>query len=266
MTEKIALAVNGACGRMGQRVIALALADPRFRLVAACDLPGHEGLDKDAGVVSGLAPCGVAVAPQLPLEPRPDVVIDFSSPEGTLWLLGACTARRIPIVVATTGHTASQLESIRAAAHETAVLKAANLSLGMNLLMSLLRQAATSLKQQDYDVEIVEKHHRFKKDAPSGTALALAHIIQQSMGQTKLRHGREGMVGERPHDEIGLHAVRTGDNVGEHNVYFSALGETLELTHRASSRDCFATGALEAARFLVGKPAGTYEMSDVLGL
>ncbi len=146
------------------------------------------------------------------------------------------------------------------------MLKAANLSLGMNLLMSLLRQAATALKEQDFDVEIVEKHHRFKKDAPSGTALALAQIIQRAMGHTTLRHGREGMVGERPHDEIGLHAVRTGDNVGEHNVYFSTLGETLELTHRASSRDCFVKGALEAARFLVGKPAGTYEMSDVLGL
>lgn len=266
MTHPIALAVNGACGRMGQRVIALAHADSRFKLVAACDLLENNGQGHDIGDLCGLRPLGIQVTPQLPLDVRPDVVIDFSSPEGTLWLLGACKARQIPVVIATTGHSASQLEEIRSAAHETAILKAANLSLGVNLLLQVLRQVGTALKGQDYDVEIVEKHHRFKKDAPSGTALALAHAIQQVMGQTKLRHGREGLVGERPRDEIGMHAVRTGDAIGEHNVYFSTLGETLELTHRASSRDCFARGALAAAAYLVGKPAGSYEMSDVLGL
>jgi 4-hydroxy-tetrahydrodipicolinate reductase len=266
MNDSIALAVNGACGRMGQRVVALALADARFRLVAACDLHEHPAQGKDLGAVCGLPPQGIKITPQLPLEPRPDVVIDFSSPEGTMWLLGACASRRIPILVATTGHSAAQLEDIRAAAHETAVLKAANLSLGMNLLVLLLGQAAKALKGQDYDVEIIEKHHRYKKDAPSGTALHLAQVIQQAMGQTRIRHGREGPVGERPGDEIGIHAVRTGDNVGEHDVYFSTLGETLQLAHRATSRDCFVRGALQAARFLAGKPAGWYEMSDVLGL
>lgn len=266
MTETIALAVNGACGRMGQRVLALAYADPRFRIVAATDLLQHPGQGQDAGELCGVGPKGLKVTPQLPSQPRPDVVIDFSSPEGTLWLLGDCANRRIPLVVATTGHSPAQLEEIRAAAHQTAILRSANFSLGVNLLLKLLAEAAAALKGRDYDVEIVEKHHRFKKDAPSGTALALAHLIQQKMGQPKLRHGREGLVGERPHGEIGLHAVRTGDAVGEHNVYFSTLGETLELSHRASSRDCFARGALEAAQFLVGKPAGTYELSDVLGL
>lgn len=266
MTERIALAVNGACGRMGQRLIAVALADPRFHLVAACDLHEHSAQGKDVGEVCGIESTGIKISPQLPLEHRPDVVIDFSSPEGTMWLLGACTSRHIPIIIATTGHTPAQMEDIREAAHETAVLRAANLSLGMNLLAQLLAQAAKALKGQDYDVEIIEKHHRFKKDAPSGTALHLAHVIQQAMGHTKLRHGREGQIGERRSDEIGIHAVRTGDNVGEHSVYFSTLGETLELAHRATSRDCFVRGALEAARFLAGKAAGWYEMSDVLGL
>ena len=142
----------------------------------------------------------------------------------------------------------------------------ASLSVAVCVLYRLVSEAARLLAGQDYDVEIVERHHRFKKDAPSGTALQFARVIQEAMGQTDLRHGREGLVGERPAREIGMHAVRGGDNVGEHTLVFSTLGETLELTHRAHSRDCYARGALQAAKFLADRPAGRYSMADVLGL
>src|SRR5262249_35761074 len=136
----------------------------------------------------------------------------------------------------------------------------------VNLLMQLVRQAAAVLRGRNFDVEILERHHRFKKDSPSGTALHFARIVQEAMGQTELRHGREGIVGERPASEIGVHAIRVGDNVGEHTILFSTLGETLELTHRAHARDCYARGALQAARFLADREPGWYSMKDVLGL
>src|SRR5262249_12139240 len=180
--------------------------------------------------------------------------------------LPACADRRIPTVVATTGHTPAQRAAIEEAAHETAVLMAPNMSLAVNVLMILLRDAAEMLRGRDFDVEIVERHHRFKKDAPSGTALHLAKIIQGVQGDMALRHGREGLPGERPPEEIGLHAVRVGDNVGEHTVIFSTLGETLELVHRAHARDCYARGAIQAAKYLAGRPPGRYTMEDVLGL
>jgi 4-hydroxy-tetrahydrodipicolinate reductase len=202
----------------------------------------------------------------LPADQQLNVMIDFSMPEGTMAILPTCVQRRIPIVVATTGHSPMQKANIEEAAHETAVLMAPNMSLSVNVLMNLVAQASKMLRDKGFDVEILERHHRFKKDSPSGTALHLARIIQESMGQTHLRHGREGLVGERPAHEIGIHAVRVGDNVGEHTVIFSTLGETLELTHRAHARDCYARGALQAAKFLADRPAGRYSMNDVLGL
>ena len=181
-------------------------------------------------------------------------------------ILPVCAARRIPLVVATTGHTPEQKSQIEEAAHDTALLMAPNMSLSVNVLFQLVKQAAELLAGKDFDVEIVERHHRFKKDSPSGTALHFAHIVQEAMGQSELRHGREGLVGERPRGEIGMHALRVGDNVGEHTIIFSTLGETLELTHRGHTRDSYARGALLAAKFLAGKPAGRYSMDDVLGL
>ena len=157
-------------------------------------------------------------------------------------------------------------EAGEAAAHETALLMAPNMSLAMNVLMKLVRQAGAVLRGRDFDVEVLERHHRFKKDSPSGTALHLARLLQEAMGQTDLRHGREGLVGERPAGEIGIHAIRVGDNVGEHTVVFSTLGETLELSHRAHARDCYARGAIQAAKFLADRPPGRYTMEDVLGL
>ncbi len=181
-------------------------------------------------------------------------------------VLPICLEREIPLVVATTGHTSAQREEIEAAAHHTAILMAPNMSLAVNVLMKLVRQAAGVLKDRGFDVEILERHHRFKKDSPSGTALHFARIIQEAMGQTELRHGREGLVGERPSHEIGVHAIRVGDNVGEHTIIFSTLGETMELTHRAHARDCYVRGALQAAKYLANRPAGRYTMNDVLGL
>jgi 4-hydroxy-tetrahydrodipicolinate reductase len=263
---KTLLGMNGACGRMGLRIIQLAHQEKDFELAAALEYEGNPNQGRDIGEIAGLGNLGVPVRSDIPLEDRLDVVIDFSTPEGTMKILKTCLARRIPLVVATTGHTPSQKQEIEEAAHETALLMAPNMSLAVNLLMKLAGQAGAVLRDKNFDVEILERHHRFKKDSPSGTALHIARIIQDAMGQTELRHGREGIVGERPPHEIGVHAIRVGDNVGEHTVVFSTLGETLEITHRAHARDCYARGAIQAARFLATKPAGRYTMNDVLGL
>jgi 4-hydroxy-tetrahydrodipicolinate reductase len=263
---KTVIGVNGACGRMGLRIVQLAHEDQELAVGAALENPRHPQIRRDIGEVAGIGDIGVPVTGDVPVDRRLDVMIDFSMPEGTQAVLKTCTARRIPLVVATTGHTPQQRKEIEAAAHETAILMAPNMSLAMNVLMKLLAQTAEVLKGKDFDVEICERHHRYKKDSPSGTALHLAKIVQQAMGHGKIRHGREGLVGERPRDEIGIHAIRTGDNVGEHTVIFSTLGETLELTHRAHTRDCYVRGALQAAKFLANRPAGWYAMSDVLGL
>jgi 4-hydroxy-tetrahydrodipicolinate reductase len=260
------IGINGAAGRMGQRLVHLALDDRDLTLGAALEAPGHPLIGRDIGEVAGLGPLGIPLLADLPPGQRLDVVIDFSMPEGTMAVLPLCVERRIPLVVATTGHTPAQRQEVEAAARVTALLMAPNMSLSVNVLFELVRQAARLLAGKDFDVEVVERHHRFKKDAPSGTALHFARIVQEAMGQTELRHGREGLVGERPRHEIGLHALRVGDNVGEHTIIFSTLGETLELSHRGHTRDSYARGALLAAKFLAGKPAGRYTMKDVLGL
>jgi 4-hydroxy-tetrahydrodipicolinate reductase len=263
---KTRVAVNGACGRMGQRIIALAQEDGHLQVVAAVDSPRHPNQGRDAGELASVGPIGVRVTAELPLDVQPDVAIDFSTPDGTRDIVKACEGRKIPIVVATTGHTDAQRKEIEAAAHATAVLFSPSMSLVVNLMFKLVRDTAVALRSKGFDVEIVERHHRFKKDSPSGTAMHFARIVQEAMDIPELVHGREGMVGERPAGEIGVHAVRAGDNVGEHTIIFSALGETLELVHKAYSRDSYARGALLAAKFLANRPAGRYTMTDVLGL
>lgn len=263
---KTTIGINGACGRMSLRIAQLAAADPELKIGAALEAAGHPGLHQDFGEIAGLGKLGVPVQSELPLQPRVDAIIDFSLPEGTMSVLPLCVERQIPLVVATTGHTPEQRKEIEAAAHHTAILMAPNMSLTVNLLFKLVRIAGEVLRGKNFDVEIIERHHRFKKDSPSGTALHFARIIQEAMGQTEVRHGREGVVGERPRDEIGIHAVRVGDNVGEHEIIFSTLGETMELVHRAHSRDSYAIGALQAAKFLAERPPGRYTMNDVLGL
>jgi 4-hydroxy-tetrahydrodipicolinate reductase len=263
---KTIVGINGAAGRMGQRLVCLICEDDELTLGAALETAHHPRQGQDIGEIAGLGKLSVPLRAELPNEQRLDVLIDFSMPEGTMTVLPWCVGRRIPLVVATTGHTAAQRQEIEAAAHYTALLMAPNMSLSVNVLFQLVRQAATLLAGKGFDVEIVERHHRFKKDAPSGTALHFARIVQEVMGQTRLQHGREGLVGERPPGEIGMHALRTGDNVGEHTIIFSTLGETLELVHKGHTRDSYARGALAAAKFLAGKQAGRYTMNDVLGL
>ena len=263
---KTVLAINGACGRMGQRLVALAREDPDLTVGAALDAPRHPNLGRDAGELAGLGTLGVRVAADLPADPRIDVVIDFSSPAGTLAVLKTCETHKLPLVIATTGHEKPERDAIDAAAHHVAVLHSPNMSLVVNLLFKLVKDGATALMGKGFDVEIVERHHRYKKDAPSGTAMHFARIVQEAMGQEKILHGREGLVGERTANEIGVHAIRAGDNVGEHAIIFSALGETMELIHKGTSRDSYAVGALMAAKYLAGKPAGRYSMKDVLGL
>ena len=262
---KTHIAINGACGRMGQRLVALAKEDPQLQVVAAIDWAKHPLQGNDAGEAAGVGRIGVPIAGEIALGTRVDCLIDFSTPEGTMTVLPVCVGRKIPIVVATTGHTDAQRAAIEAAAHDTAVLFAPSLSLVVNLLFRLTRLAAEALKGKGFDAEIVERHHRFKKDSPSGTAVQFAKIIQEVQGG-RFVHGREGMIGERQPDEIGLHAVRGGDNVGEHAIIFTTLGETLELVHKGHSRDSYTRGALLAAKFLANRPAGRYTMNDVLGL
>ena len=262
---KTHLAINGACGRMGQRLVALAKDDPELAVVAAVDSPNNPHVGRDAGELAGVGPIGVPVTGELPLSIRPHCVVDFSAPPGTMAVLGTCASRKLPLVVATTGHTDAQRREIEAAAHDTALLYAPNMSLVVNLLFKLVRLTAEALDGKGFDPEIIERHHRFKKDSPSGTAMHFAEVIRDVQGGTFV-HGREGLVGERPAGEIGIHAVRGGDNVGEHTIVFSTLGETLELVHKGHSRDSYARGALAAAKFLATKTAGRYTMADVLGL
>ncbi len=263
---KTIVGINGAAGRMGQRLVSLMCEDHELALGLALDAANHPRMGDDIGEVAGLGKLAMPLRADLPVEAHLNVVIDFSMPEGTMKVLPWCVAHRIPLVVATTGHSPEQRREIEAAAHHTALLMAPNMSLSVNVLFQLVRQAAQLLAGKGFDVEIVERHHRFKKDAPSGTALHFARIVQEVMGQSELRHGREGLLGERPPTEIGMHALRTGDNIGEHTIIFSTLGESLELVHRGHTRDSYARGALLAAKFLAGKPPGRYTMNDVLGL
>jgi 4-hydroxy-tetrahydrodipicolinate reductase len=251
---------------MGQRLIALAAADKGFAVAAAIDRADHPMLGQDAGFVAGAGALGVKLSATL--DSPADVVIDFSSPAGTLAITRTCREQKLPLVVATTGLERAELEEVRAAAAEIPLLWSPSMSLAVNLAMKLSAVAACALKDHPtgVDVEIIERHHRFKEDAPSGTALKFGQIIADVMGQNRQQHGRHGRPGQRPHGEIGYHAVRTGDNPGDHAIIFGLLGETLEISVRATGRDCYAHGALAAAKFLVGKPAGLYGISDVLGL
>ena len=254
---------------MGRRLVALAAADPQLVVAAAIESPGHVQLGQDAGTLAGIAPLGVALSAGLSgpnAGGAVDVVIDFSVPTAAETILDSCLAQRLPLVLATTGLTAPQIDKLRAVAGQIPLLWSPNMSLAVNLTMKLCEVAAQALADKDADVEIIERHHRFKEDAPSGTALKFGEVISRIMGQTAQAHGRRGRPGKRPHKEIGYHALRVGDNPGEHTIVFGMLGETIELAVSASNRDCYAQGALAAAKFLAGKPPGLYTMNDVLGL
>jgi len=254
--------IHGATGRMGARLIQLIREDPALALGSAIDRPDHPGLGQDVGPMVGLGPIGV------PLADRPsgpvDVAIDFSTPAATLSFATACADRGTPLVVGTTGFEPGQKATLERLGDRIPILISPNLSRAVNLLMRLVGDAARALGDSA-DIEVVERHHRFKKDAPSGTALRLAEIAAKAIGSDRMVHGRHGLVGERPRGEVGLHALRTGDNPGEHTVVFGLMGECLELSHRALNRDGFARGALDAAKFLAGRPPRLYTMDDLIG-
>ncbi|MFH1227483.1 MAG: 4-hydroxy-tetrahydrodipicolinate reductase [Planctomycetota bacterium] len=264
----ITLAVNGAAGRMGLSIIRLAAVSKDFKLVLAADRADHPQSGKDVGLMAGLGkPLGVKLVPLSPggeaakrlqrdgalrSQPKPafgkkaDVAIDFSLPNGTMACLKSCLKHRIPLVIGTTGFDKSQLNQIRKASRTIPCFLSPNMSLGANLLFKLGAQAARTLGP-DYDAEIIETHHRFKKDAPSGTAKRLSESVSEVSKKN-----------------IPIHSLRIGDVVGDHTVVFSNLGERIELTHRVNNRDIFARGAIYAAKFLAAAKPGLYSMADIL--
>lgn len=259
------IGIHGAAGRMGRRLVALAVEDPELRLVAALEHPGHELLGRDAGTIAGAEPLAVPLTERC--DTVPEVMIDFSLPEGMTRAIELCRSQGTALVIGTTGFGDAGERAIEAAAQDIAVLQAPNMSLGVNLLFALAGQIARNLGD-DYDIEIVEAHHRFKHDAPSGTAMGLAQSICDATGKDVSRdlvHGREGDQPRRT-GEIGMHALRLGDVVGRHCVSYATLGEEIQISHQASTRDVFARGALRAAKWLANKSAGRYHMKDVLAL
>jgi 4-hydroxy-tetrahydrodipicolinate reductase len=263
------LVVSGATGRMGKAILELAARDPFFALVGALETPQHANLGKPLSSLSPALPGKVFLRSRLSeISPAPQVLIDFTQPPATLAYLKEAVELKAAMVIGTTGFSDGEKAEIQKAALSIPIVQASNMSMGMNLLFSLVREAALKLGQT-YDVEIVEAHHHHKKDAPSGTALTLGESVAKAWGvplKDVSTHGREGLVGERKAGTIGFHAVRGGDIVGDHTVFFAGPGERLELTHRAQSREPLAQGALRAARFLADKSKGYFDMKAVLGL
>jgi len=262
------LVIAGAGGRMGRALIEMALASGELKLAAALEAPGSPVIGKDAGELVG-RPCGLKIASGLADGvAKGDCLIDFTRPEGTLAHLEQCLKKSMRMVIGTTGFSAEQEERIAAAAGKIAIVKAPNMSAGVNVAFRLVETAARSLGEA-YDVEIVEAHHRHKVDAPSGTALKFGEVISRALGRDLARtavHGRKGEVGERDPKAIGFHSIRGGDVAGEHTVMFIGEGERMEITVRSGSRATYALGAFRAARFLENKERGLYDMQDVLGL
>jgi 4-hydroxy-tetrahydrodipicolinate reductase len=259
--------VCGAAGRMGRLLVQLTAAEPRAALVGAVEAPGHAALGRDAGEIAGVEALGVRVeATYAPA--RASVTLDFSAPAAALAHLETAAAAGAAIVVGTTGLSAAERAHAEALARRTRAVIAPNMSVGVAVLERLIATATTALGAA-FDVEIVEVHHRLKRDAPSGTALRLGEIVAEAQGTPlagRTRFGREGEPGPRGDAEIGILGVRGGDAIGDHTVYFLGAGERLELTHRAQSRECLARGALRAALWLATQPIGLYTMHDVLGL
>lgn len=245
--------MHGCNGRMGQMITNLVKQDEQITLVAGVDT--FTGLQNEYPVFETIEQCDVDV----------DVVIDFSNASAADSVLNYCAAKKIPLVFCTTGLSEKQLEKMKEVSLKTAILKSANMSMGINLLMKLLKDAARVLAPAGYDIELIEKHHNQKLDAPSGTALALADSINEAMeGAYEYVYDRSQVRKKREKKEMGISAVRGGTIVGEHEVIFAGTDEVIEFKHTAYSRSVFGKGAVEAAKFLAGKPAGMYDMSDVI--
>ena len=265
----IRIAITGAAGRMGKTLVeALSLTDD-LQLTAAIDHPDSSLIGSDAGEIAGVGRIGVALSPSLDdVVADFDVLIDFTQPALTVENVATCRAAGKRIVIGTTGLSDDQKAVLQEAGRDIGIVFAPNMSVGVNLVLQLLQMAARVLGDE-VDIEIIEAHHRHKKDAPSGTALRMGEVIAETLGRDLKEcavYGREGFTGERPRQVIGFETIRAGDIVGEHTAMFAAMGERVEITHKASSRMTFARGALRAAQWLAGRDAGLYDMLDVLEL
>ena len=259
----------GAAGRMGGRVVHALAESKELTLGGAFERPDHPAVGQDAGSRAGLQPLGVRIAASLDeVIEQGDVLIDFTIPSASVSHLEKVAKRGKAAVVGTTGFDEAQRKTIQSLGGSLRAVVSPNMSVGVNVMLRLAAEAARLLGP-DFDVEILEAHHNLKKDAPSGTALALARTVADSLGRDLKEigvFGREGLIGERKKGEIGIMSLRAGDLVGEHLVMFAGVGERLEMIHRAHSRDNFARGALRAARWVLTQPPGIYSMADVLGL
>lgn len=261
--------VCGAAGRMGKTLVTLLTQTDGAQLVGAIEAAGNATLGKDAGDVAGVGTLGVKVTDDYAALAGADTVaLDFTNAGAALEHLRTAARRQSPIVIGSTGFTPPQQAELQTLAPQTRAVIASNMSIGITVLLRLVREAAQALGPE-FDPEIVEMHHKLKIDAPSGTALSLGRAVAEATGRdfaTDPVYGREGVIGQRRQNELGILALRGGDVVGDHTVIFAGMGERLELTHRAQSRDCLARGAIRAALWVVNQPVGHYSMGDVLGL
>lgn len=259
--------VTGATGRMGRRLMACIQGDPNYTLVGAVTRAAHDALGRDAGDIAGVEKFNVPVSANLAdVVAKADVIIDFSVPAAALDYLRLARDAGVAMVIGTTGFSAAEREVIVEQSRYVPCVLAPNMSLGVQVMLQLLRQAA-ALLGTGYDIEILEAHHRTKVDAPSGTAVRMGDILSAARQQTLDAagvYGRQGQIGRRTDTEIGMHAIRGGDIVGEHTVIFAGMGERIELIHRSQSRDNFVQGALRAAQWLVHQSPGLYGMEDVI--
>jgi len=261
--------VAGAAGRMGCRLVSLIKDSTTLALAGAIEEKGHHAVGGDAGETAGCGRAGVPITDNLvALLDKGEVIIEFSSPEATLHHLRAAAKYHRAMVIGTTGFSAPQLEELKSLACRVPLVLSPNMSVGVNLIYKVIGEMAKTLGE-DYDIEVIEAHHRLKKDAPSGTALKIAEVLAKAVSRELDQVGvyaRRGLIGERKKGEIGIQTIRAGDIVGDHTILFGGMGERIEVTHRASSRDTFAGGALRAARWVVQQPPGLYDMLDVLSL
>ncbi|HPX60677.1 MAG TPA: 4-hydroxy-tetrahydrodipicolinate reductase [Deltaproteobacteria bacterium] len=265
----IKIAVCGAAGRMGQRIINSILESEGVAVSGVLERPGHPLAGQDAGLVAGCGALGVNISDDLDsVVSGCDVLIDFTAPAVSLRNLEACSRHGKSIVIGSTGFTPEERERARQLSASVPAVLAPNMSVGVNVCFKILKDIARTLGD-DFDVEIVEAHHRLKKDAPSGTAVRMGEVVAEALGRDYNKVAnchREGITGERTREEIGMQTIRGGDIIGEHTVYFIGMGERIELSHRAMTRDMFSRGAVRAAKWVAAQKPGLYDMQDVLGL
>ena len=263
----IKIIIDGACGRMGKMIINGVSQAEDMQLVGAIEMPNHPQLGQDAGEIAGVGNLGVVVSSDLPaIIDNGDVIIEFTSPDATLEHLQNVVDADKAMVIATTGYADAEMRKLRELASKIRCVMSPNFSVGISMLLKVVQDVALVLGD-DFDIEVIEAHHNMKKDAPSGTAIRLAEVLAEATHRDLNQvgtYGRHGMVGERPRSEIGVHAIRGGDIVGDHTVLFAGTGERIEITHRAQSRETFARGALRTARWVVTAPRGLYNFTEFL--